>query len=341
MKLPRITIVVPSYNQGHYLDETLRSIFDQEYSNIELFVVDGGSSDNSEEIIGKHEEKINWWTSEKDSGQSEAINKGLKRATGEIITWLNSDDLFAKNALTTIAAHFNASTSNIGLIHGGAEIFNSKKIIETRFTYQAPNKEAYLSGMVLPQPASFFKKKFLDKTGLINEELHYGMDYDLFLRLSLVSEFKPINDVLARYRLHEQSKSVSESNRFIYDWKRSFVNLCKNLEWASEIDYLKKTSLFDQELDYFKAYTFQPEKSIINIINKQKTIFFHLGHVLKDLYWNNDLDKAKDLDDLLRKDFNKTWWEEDPRLKVVSSKLRYPRIALNTLKKIKRIIRKN
>ena len=176
---------------------------------------------------------------------------------------------------------------------------------------------------------------------MINEELHYGMDYDLFLRLSLISEFRPVNDVLASYRLHEQSKSVSESNRFISDWKRSFVNLCKNLEWSSEIDYLRKTCLFDQELDYFKAYTFQPEKNIVNNINKQKTIFFHLGHVLKDLYWNNELGKAKDLNELLRKDFIGAWWEEDPRLKVVSSKLGYPRIALNTLKKIKRIIRKN
>jgi len=338
MDLPKISIVIPSYNQGQFLEETIRSVIDQEYPNLELIIIDGGSSDNSVDVIKKYEQHLAWWVSEKDKGQSNAINKGLERATGEIISWLCSDDLLMPGSLETIASIFSSAPPDIGLVHGGAIIFESDKVKEIRFTYQLPCKEAYLSGMVFPQPSAFFRKSFLDQAGLLNESLHYGMDYDLFLRLTLVCNFLPIDKVLAKYRLHQQSKSIAESNRFISDWKRSFINLCKNLNWTDELNYLGQTGLFDKEIAYSVPYTFQPDNKIQISIKKKRSVFFHLGHILKDLYWTNQLDQARLLKKRMKSDFDPSLWKEDPRLNTVSFKLSYPSFALNLFKSIKDLV---
>ena len=340
MNLPKISIVIPSYNQGQFLEETILSIVNQQYPNLELFVVDGASKDNSVDIIKRYESHITWWVSEKDKGQSEAINKGFVKATGEIISWLCSDDLLMPGSLKHIASHFESASEKIGLIHGGAIVFEAEKIKETRLTYQVPNKEAYLGRMVFPQPAAFFHRSWIEKIGRLNEELHYGMDYDFFLRLALVCDFLPINDMFAKYRLHQQSKSVSESNKFIGDWKKSFVNLCKNLQWTDEIEYLNKTGLFNEELSYFKTYLFHPDERIQSGLDKRKALFCHLGHILKDLYWNYDVHQAKALMKAMKADFNKTWWSEDPRLKTVAAKLNYPDFLLSILKHFRLLIRK-
>lgn len=338
MDLPKISIVIPSYNQGQFLEETICSVIDQQYPSLELFIVDGGSNDNSVDIIKKYEKHLAWWVSDKDKGQSDAINKGFSKATGELISWLCSDDLLEPGSLKIVASAFSSAPSNIGLVHGGAIIFDSDKVKETRFTYQLPCKEAYLGGMVFPQPAAFFRRSFLDKTGLLNETLHYGMDYDLFLRLALLCDFLSIDKVLARYRLHQQSKSITQSNRFIKDWKRSFINLCKNLKWTDELDYISQTGLFDDEIKYSVPYNFQPDNKIQLSINKKRSVFFHLGHILKDLYWTNQLDQARLLKKRMRTDFDHRWWKEDPRLNTVGTKLSYPAFALNLLKSIKGLV---
>jgi glycosyltransferase involved in cell wall biosynthesis len=338
MNFPKISIVIPSYNQGQFLEETILSVINQQYPNLELFVVDGGSNDNSADIIKKYQPHISWWVSEKDKGQSDAINKGFARAKGEIISWLCSDDLLTQDALKVVSGHFSSADEKIGLLHGGAVIFKAGKIKGTRFSYQVPNREAYLSGIVFPQPAAFFRRSFLDKVGFLNESFHYGMDYDLFLRLSLICDFLPINEVLARYRLHEKSKSIAQSHYFINDWKRSFVNLCKNLEWSKELKYLERTTLFTNEISFYEAYSFKPDNSIKSGINKNKSLFFHLGHILKDLYWTNQLEQARILKNMMKADFDTNWWKEDPRLNTIAAKLSYPAFALNLLKSIKSFV---
>jgi len=338
MNFPRISIVIPSYNQGQFLEETILSVINQQYPDLELFVVDGGSNDNSVDIIKKYESHITWWVSEKDKGQSDAINKGFSKARGVILTWLCSDDLLTPDSLKIVASHFSSANEKIGLIHGGAIVFDKDQIKETRFTYQRPCKEAYLSGMVFPQPAAFFRRSYLTQVGFLNETLHYGMDYDLFQRLSLICEFLPIDNVLAKYRLHSESKSVTESNRFITDWKKTYINRCKNLGWSQEISYLLRTGLFNKEINYNEPYPFLPDHTIQSTIDKQKSLFFHLGHILKDLYWKNDLERARNLRNLMKRDFEKEWWKENPRLNTVSAKLSYPGFVLKALRTIKGIV---
>ncbi|HEV8271816.1 MAG TPA: glycosyltransferase family 2 protein [Chitinophagaceae bacterium] len=338
MNFPKISIVIPSYNQGQYLEETILSIVKQQYPNLELFVVDGGSNDNSVEVIKKHEQHITWWASEKDNGQSEAINKGFARSTGDIISWLCSDDLYTTLTLHKVAESFSNLPDTIGLLHGAVLLFNDKKEIETQFTYLAPCYESYLSGMVFSQPSAFFKKKYLDRVGYLDHNLHYGMDYDLFMRLSLVSNFHPIEDIYSKYRLHDQSKSVAQNNRFIKDWKRSFVSLCKNLSWHDELEFLKQTGLFDDEITYQNAFSFQPEQNIVSSVNRKKALCFHLGHVVKDLYWIGKFVDAGKLMKTMQRSFPIEWMKEDTRLMAVMTKLRLPQFALNSLKRIKRIL---
>ena len=339
MNFPKISIVVPSYNQGRYLEETILSIVRQQYPNLELFVIDGGSSDTSVAIIKKHEEHITWWVSEKDNGQSDAINKGFARSTGDIISWLCSDDLYTTRTLHKVAESFSSLPDTTGLIHGAVRLFNDRKEIETHSTYLTPCYESYLNGMVFSQPSAFFKKKYLDRVGYLDPYLHYGMDYDLFLRLSLVSGFHPVEDIYSKYRLHDQSKSVAQNNRFIGDWKRSFVRLCKNLSWNDELEFLQHTGLFDDEISYQNAFCFQPEQNIISSVNRKKALCFHLGHVVKDLYWTGRMEDARKLMKTMQTNFPMEWIKQDARLMAVLNKLRLPQFALNSLKRIKRIFK--
>jgi len=337
---PRISIVTPSYNQGIFLEETLRSILLQNYHDLELIVIDGGSKDNSVEIIKKYEPWISYWISEKDNGQSDAINKGFKKATGEIVAWINSDDLLTPGSLHKVAEYFTDLPETTGLIHGGVLLFNEKRQIEERFTYLIPSRESYLSGMVFSQPSAFFKKAWLDRAGYLDNNLHYGMDNDLFMRLALLCDFYPVKDVFAKYRLHDQSKTILESNKFIGDWKRSFVCLCKNLSWNKELDFLKNTGLYGDELGYVNNFSFQINEQIVMSVNRQKALYFHLGHVLKDLYWTYHVDEAKKLLKLMLENFPEDWLKEDIRLEAVIVKLKFPGFVIKSIRRIKRMFRK-
>src|SRR5262245_38608843 len=126
MALPRITVITPSFNQGAFIESTIQSVLNQNYPNLEYFVIDGGSTDNSVDVIRKYESAITYWVSEKDSGQSEAINKGLKRAGGEIISWLCSDDLYVPEALQKVAALFQKHADSV-MIHGKSVLFDERE----------------------------------------------------------------------------------------------------------------------------------------------------------------------------------------------------------------------
>src|SRR5437763_884238 len=126
MTFPKITVITPSYNQGKFLEETIVSVISQGYPNLEYMLIDGGSTDNSIDIIKKYRTYFSYWISEKDSGQSEAINKGLKKATGEIISWLNSDDLYTAGCLQHVAEHF-AKHREAALVHGKTILFGDRK----------------------------------------------------------------------------------------------------------------------------------------------------------------------------------------------------------------------
>lgn len=227
---PKISIVVPNYNGGKTIEKTLKSLIDQEYSNLELIVVDGGSTDNSVEIIEKYSQFITWWISEKDNGQSSAINKGFSKCTGDIVNWLCSDDLLAPGALSIVAREF-ATHPEIDVLVGRCEMrilsesvkqplkginfwtkaFNktlktgSRYIIvddsDTSGFIKAPTMEHIKLMPVhnpIPQPSCFYRRQLLDREPIIDESYEYAMDFELWNYFSAKqAHWKVVDDILS------------------------------------------------------------------------------------------------------------------------------------------------
>lgn len=212
--LPKISIVTPSYNQGRYLEATLRSVLAQGYPNLEYFVVDGGSSDHSVEIVRHYERHLSGWVSERDEGQSHAIEKGLARCTGEWFIWLNSDDLLAPGALWAVAAAGVDADVVAGSTHHFADdglryLRNSRRIDARSMVLEPMN-----SGIRWHQTAFWTRRAPLAAIGL-NRRLHYVFDYELMIRYLLANpRVRVLDRTLSYFRLHPSSKTVSQGERF-------------------------------------------------------------------------------------------------------------------------------
>jgi len=227
----KISIITPSFNQDKYIKSTLESVLNQKGDfDLQLIVIDGGSTDNSLNILNKYSNKITL-ISEKDEGQSDALNKGLMMAEGEIIGWLNSDDIYYPNALQSVCTRF-AKNKNTEWVYGKCNIINEKGV-EIRknitayknhrmrkFSYNKLLHENFIS-----QPAVFFRKELLLNTGFVDKGLRYTMDYDLWLRLAKISkpEFIPI--YLAGFRRHNDSKS---ENNYKDQFQEQYIVMGKN-----------------------------------------------------------------------------------------------------------------
>ncbi len=336
MLFPKISIVVPSYNQGQYLEETITSILNQEYPNLELFVVDGGSTDESVEIIKKYANRITWWVSENDKGQSDAINKGLNKATGDIISWINSDDVLEKGALASVADYFINNDNEIGLVHGGIILFRGMSEVQKDWGYSDSSIERYLAGMAFSQPSAFFKRSYFQKIGgLVSEDLHYGMDYDLYSRLALVSTFLPVKDIFARYRLHDESKSVSEQQKFIRDWSYVFINLCKNLKWTELVSELKIATSLSGELDYFMQFPFTPDQDKIKLIDKKKMMFYHLCYHIKASYLDKRFSDARKTLNWVKKNYDARLLSNEKSIPPIIRNLKFPDFIIRLMQNIK------
>jgi glycosyltransferase involved in cell wall biosynthesis len=225
MSYPKISIITPSYNQGSYLEETIQSVLSQNYPNLEFFILDGGSTDNSVEIIKKYEDKITFWRSHADAGQSAAIIEGFDRATGEIIAWLNSDDQYEPGALHQVAKAFQEN-KDAAFVYGDYYVVrqDGTKVLKRKVSCDF-NVMAY-AYLMIPQPSSFWKKSAYEAVGGLDTNLRYVMDYDLFLKLAKLypaKRFIHLKTPLSAFRLHPESKSVksmaafSSENRFVVD----------------------------------------------------------------------------------------------------------------------------
>lgn len=206
--LPLISVVTPSFNQAEFLEETIRSVLLQGYPNLEYYVIDGGSTDGSVEIIKRYEPWLNYWISEKDTGQSQAINKGWRKASGEILSWLNSDDYLLPGTLLRIAEVFR-SNPRAGLVHGKVRFINSSGE-STGDEYGSEfNLESSLlkSQNPVAQPATFISRTALNTVGGLNENLHMSMDWDLWLRIATLFPVVYLPEFLATFRTWPGAKS--------------------------------------------------------------------------------------------------------------------------------------
>ena len=214
---PKISIVTPSYNQGRFIEETIRSVLLQRYPNLEYIVMDGGSTDESVEIIKKYDPWIDSWASEEDEGQSDAINKGFERATGEIYAWLNSDDFYAAGALRSIAKAFLKKSAEVGAIVGvGHKIDEEGSVVYTPSKSEL-TREAFLNwlnGGSFMQPACFFRRAMWEKCGPLRADLKYAMDIDFFLNAVRKYRFESVDKTISFAHKHEGAKTTGERHRW-------------------------------------------------------------------------------------------------------------------------------
>jgi GT2 family glycosyltransferase len=220
MQKPRISVVTPSYNQGEFIEQTIQSVLDQNYSNLEYVIIDGGSTDNSIDIIRKYERHLAFWVSEADRGAADAIAKGFGRITGSIMAYLNSDDVYMPGALNAAAERF--SGSNADLVYGNAQWIDSQgsTIGERR---QTPfNASGYLyGGFDLQQPTTFWKREIYQKVGGMDPSFHFTFDTDLFFRfIAAGARFSHIRQLMAGFRIHPTSKSSTQWARCEQELKR-------------------------------------------------------------------------------------------------------------------------
>jgi len=217
---PRVSIVTPSYNQGKFIEETIRSVLLQGYPDLEYIIMDGGSTDNSVKVIRKYEAWISYWLSEPDRGQSHAINKGFKLASGSIIAWLNSDDVYKLDIFSKLIPHMKGSDWIIGELEASDENgnFYNYKIPHFYTDKKSRCLKNKLQRSSVNQPANFWSNHFIEKVGLLNENLHYNFDAEWFLRAhALGIQPKIVSICIVRYRYHTDSKTVSSQR-----WKFSY-----------------------------------------------------------------------------------------------------------------------
>lgn len=214
--MPKISIITPSYQQAQFLEECIRSVILQNYPNLEYIIIDGESTDNSVDIIKRYEQFIKYWVSEPDKGQAHAINKGFRLATGQIIGWLNSDDLYAPCAFLKAVDVFSKH-NEIDFIFSHCIRINEKDLIVSMKESKDPTIFNVLNyPNFIPQPTVFFRDTIFKETGYLNEKYFLAMDIDYWRRISKNHKMLLVNDVFAYFRLHENSKT----SRYLKDFKK-------------------------------------------------------------------------------------------------------------------------
>lgn len=278
MQYPKISIVTPSFNQGQYIEQTILSIINQGYPNLEYIIIDGGSTDNTVEIIKKYEKYLTYWVSEPDRGQSHAINKGLEKCTGDIFNWINSDDYLEDGALDLIEKAF-IENNDVLQVCGFTRLFE-EETGETIMHHRCElfeNTEMTIVEQRINQPGAFYNLQTIKELRGVNETLHYVMDLELWLRFLTKfgqQRIKLINTTIAHFRVHSNSKTSTFEEKFKRESNGLFYHLLLQLKSpVCFIDY------FEKNHDYipFNWDMNGVQKKLINLA-VARYYFFHFYH---------------------------------------------------------------
>jgi len=220
---PLVSIVTPSFNQASYLEDTIRSVLEQDYPKLEYIIIDGASTDGSVEIIRKYADKLTWWISEKDSGQAEAINKGISRANGEIVAWLNSDDAYLPGTVSAAVRVFEENPDAV-LVYGNMLAVDEHGETLNMLRYNQLTLEDLVCFQIIGQPAVFFRREALEEAGNLEPSYHFMLDHHLWLRIALQGRIRHVDKTWAAARYHAEAKNRARAAEFgreafrILDW---------------------------------------------------------------------------------------------------------------------------
>ena len=211
---PLVSVITPSWNSAAYIEQTILSVINQTYRNVEYIIIDGGSSDGTLDIIRKYESSIDYWVSEADDGMYQAINKGMQRARGEIVAYLNSDDLYYPNTLEKVV-NFFADNSSVELVYGNLNFVDAegKKLFTQIYPKFSLNFFIMANCSMIGQPASFWKSSLLKKIGMFDESLKMAADFEFFIRAGMIGRLVYTPHVLAAFRTHNLSLTSTQSQR--------------------------------------------------------------------------------------------------------------------------------
>ncbi len=298
--MTRVTVVTPSLNQGQFIEETIRSVLLQCYPNLEYIVIDGGSTDGTTDIIKRYEPRIDSWVSEPDAGQTAAINKGFKRARGEIVAWLNSDDLFATRYAVSEAAAFLANHEEVSVVYGDSLIID--EIGRPLRHWKAPDFDLVdlLYDNQIPQMSAFIRRDALEAVGYLDEEFHHSMDYDLWLRLSPEFTISSFPSLWSMHRFHPNSKTMTQDEVRCRDNLRALSRFFTKESVKGELGVHEKAAIAKAELDLAIAEaSTTPLEGIeaeFERIRKAEHRLFAKKEALRSLAWQigrrEDLSKA-------------------------------------------------
>jgi glycosyltransferase involved in cell wall biosynthesis len=214
-KLPVVTVVTPAYNQGAFLRDTIESVLAQDYPNIEHIVLDDGSTDETPVILAEYGDRVRW-ESQENMGQTPTINKGWSMTSGEIITWLNSDDTFYGKSAVREGVEYLLANPDVGIVFGdsmyteadGTELGPTRPVVDFTFEKMVRTCENFIS-----QPSSFIRREIIEKVGELDPKYYYFMDWDLWLRAGIYFGIEHVDAIWSTYRLHADSKTVAQSRR--------------------------------------------------------------------------------------------------------------------------------